>query len=374
MKKTLTVLWATLGAAILFVWLVPLIPMPQDAKFSAAQLTAITLIHIGAAVIFIMGTAGFKRELKTAYILISVASVALALGTLQFPIIGALNAFDSPWVKYGGVDTFFITTGIFNYLGVRRFARLVGVRGWLTGFGWVVLFWVLAAGASVVLPSERTDFSGGPFHASVAVYTFELATIVITTSLVYRIRQLTSALYHKALSLLLASYLIVVAAGALHVTTFLFVSYDHWYTTKAVGSLPYIISGALLLLAGVEFNRIRFAEKLQPATTKASSSSQKASKRTAIDVITTVAALASNPSAIDPLLDEVRAITSQLGPQQTLSEAQQAKLADVYLKLESFLVNKEPVRQFREQDLRQMIEVRFKGSMHEPAFWNRLKI
>jgi hypothetical protein len=74
--------------------------------------------------------------------------------------------------------------------------------------------------------------------------------------------------------------------------------------------------------------------------------------KTVLDMVTNTAALASNSSEIDPILDKVRAITSRNTPGQVLSAADEDILLGVYLGLEVYLTTKEPIRTFTKEELR----------------------
>jgi flagellar biosynthesis component FlhA len=74
--------------------------------------------------------------------------------------------------------------------------------------------------------------------------------------------------------------------------------------------------------------------------------------KTVLDLVTSTAALASNPAQIDPILDSVRSITSQVVPGQVLSDGDEAKIIEVYLRLEQYLITQEPIRNFTKEELR----------------------
>lgn len=98
-----------------------------------------------------------------------------------------------------------------------------------------------------------------------------------------------------------------------------------------------------------------------------SKTSSQAEISSAIDMTTHAASLASNPNDIDLLIDRVRNITSKLQPGQTLSEADNQELIDIYLRLETYLTTKEPIRNFSKEDLRAKLspELRKQVAYHE---------
>jgi hypothetical protein len=94
----------------------------------------------------------------------------------------------------------------------------------------------------------------------------------------------------------------------------------------------------------------------------------------AIDVVTYVASLASDPTAIDPILDPMRELTSRIQPGQPLSQADQTTLAGVCQRLQIYLVEKDPLRSFDKAALQQKISQKFpKPDAAEATFWTKLK-
>lgn len=69
-------------------------------------------------------------------------------------------------------------------------------------------------------------------------------------------------------------------------------------------------------------------------------------------MVTHAAGLVSNSSAIDTLLDDVRAITVKLQPGENPSDKDSQILIEVYLKIEHYLITKEPIRTFTLKELR----------------------
>lgn len=109
-----------------------------------------------------------------------------------------------------------------------------------------------------------------------------------------------------------------------------------------------------------------FGSKPSPATTESAS---------AVDVVTYLASLASDPMAINPMLDVLRTITARLGPDKPLTVDQQKALAVVFHELEQYLLTKEPFRAFDKQSLKSKIDARF--PIHNPdqeVFWENIKL
>jgi len=84
-----------------------------------------------------------------------------------------------------------------------------------------------------------------------------------------------------------------------------------------------------------------------------------------LDVVNYTASLASNPKAIDTILDTVRLITSELQRDEPLSAHQQEELIKVYLNLERYLTSKEPLRAFRADELRRKFTPELLEQLHK---------
>jgi hypothetical protein len=93
----------------------------------------------------------------------------------------------------------------------------------------------------------------------------------------------------------------------------------------------------------------------------------------AIDVVTYIASLASEPKAIDPLLDSLREVTSRIKPGTPLSDIDQKTLASVCRQLITYLLEKDQLRTFDKATLQQKISQKFpQPSPAEKAFWTQL--
>lgn len=73
---------------------------------------------------------------------------------------------------------------------------------------------------------------------------------------------------------------------------------------------------------------------------------------TLLDLVTSLAGLASNPQDIADTVEPVRIITAHLEPGEAPSAADEAKLVDVYRQLETYITTKEPLRAFTKDGLR----------------------
>jgi len=82
-----------------------------------------------------------------------------------------------------------------------------------------------------------------------------------------------------------------------------------------------------------------------------------------IERITYTASLATNPKAIDSILDSFRDVTVRIDPAKPLSSSDHAKLVKVQHELEKYLVQKETLRSFTAESLRLQIEQHLQGNV-----------
>lgn len=77
--------------------------------------------------------------------------------------------------------------------------------------------------------------------------------------------------------------------------------------------------------------------------------------RTPLELVISAAALVSNPTQVDQLLDKVRVLTASLEPGQQPAPADEHMLLGIYLQLETYLTTTEPLRRFTKEELRSRV-------------------
>lgn len=83
-----------------------------------------------------------------------------------------------------------------------------------------------------------------------------------------------------------------------------------------------------------------------------SSSQQSEIMTTALDLAKTAAGFASNQSDIEYLLYEIRQISSSSSSGALLTQADEAALFNIYLRIEHYLMTADPIRTFNKDELR----------------------
>lgn len=93
-----------------------------------------------------------------------------------------------------------------------------------------------------------------------------------------------------------------------------------------------------------------------------------------VDIVIYATSLASNPVLVEPYTEKLREITAKIQPgEKKISSEIQSALAVLYLEIEKYLIEKEPVKKMTTEALRENIKEKF--SMLEstsPVFWKHI--
>jgi hypothetical protein len=316
----------------------------------------VTLIS-GGAILFLKGVREFKSGLRAAYRWFAVGLILFGASLLQWPIVALTGKYGDFWASSGAVIIPFAFATAFMYIGMRRFARLLGVSTILLS----IPFSVGAVSASAVLSGVLAHFvalNNGP-GIDTETYT---ATVAWSTGygflawlLILKIWRVIGAEYRKPMRWLLWALGALVVSGSHEYVTSYFLSENDWYVYWGASLWPFIIAGFLFLRAGYAF----IAGYGESAQTSGAAEGDKS--RGYIDGIILVANLASRPPDIDAALDGLRKVTSRLAPGAGLSEEQYAQLVAVYLNLEHYLTTLDPLRNFTKEQLRTRITPAFRA-------------
>ncbi|HKX73525.1 MAG TPA: hypothetical protein VJM32_05900 [Candidatus Saccharimonadales bacterium] len=156
-----------------------MLPLPStwqgaavDFHLALAGSTVAAVLHMSAAVLFVMSLGAYKAELRFAYGIIAFSIVLTALGTLQLPLLDALGLMNSAWAVSGLITLPFLVAGLGVYIGARGFAKLVGVQ-------------TILAKASVVLPAVVVLITLSSFLPHAAISQTEVAFDVSNSVLLW---------------------------------------------------------------------------------------------------------------------------------------------------------------------------------------------
>ncbi len=325
----------------------------KEYKIATATVALLAWLHISAALLFLMGIKGFKEQFRKAYKAICVGLFVYGLSLLQFPIIATLNLWQSTWSQYGGKAYPLILATLALFAGFRNFALALGIRSWITSYFTLLYIPFVALPTALLAPPERriemvTNIMCGLLGIVVMALSVR---VYLAAGPAYKksLRWLSIALVVYVIGLLIPSVIIAlrVLEGA--------------YT-----AFPFAITGVLLVTAGYSFNKI--GESFFSANDKASSGSAKP-----VDALIFLASLASNPTEISPIMDDLREITADTSDGRPFTPEEQARLVKVYQRLVGYLAEQDQLRVFDKPLLIQKLHKRFPVTNPSDAwFWQNV--
>jgi len=271
---------------------------------------------------------------------------------LQLAIIAVLDAWESAWATGGALLGFFVLGTFFMHLSMRQLARPLEVKGWLTSV-WIV--GGISLGVAVASWAASTkllqyDLEGITFYEAAMGWAGAYATFAAL--LAWKIRRNIGPRYSTALRWQTMAFVAFVL-GAIHeIVTTWFLTTGDWYEDYGVYLWGFIASAVLFLRASYEF-RLLTAHQDNAVVATATTD------RDYIDSLVAVANLASNPRAIDPIMDDMRVITSSLPQDGALSGSQRSQLVTVYRKLEEYLTHRDPLRTYTQDEVREQVKPGF---------------
>jgi hypothetical protein len=323
-------------------------------------------VHVLAALFFFLGLAGFKQEFRATYRLIAIGVIVIGFSLLASPIVTFFDLWDKWPMELGIPNLAFVPAVIVIFIGIRTFFRKFEVVSIWNSLAFNLMFVMDGIALVVLMPHKASHLGELYYDFGNALFALTVFSLIATASNIFVVRRLISPSYARVLSWLGGGLVF----EALLVGTSLILKAFGIDTRVAAGGLqdflllaaaPYVISGYLFYRLTAD---IRTAPIIQ-------------SNATAVDIIVYVASLASNPKAVDDILDGLRLVTAHLQPGQTLSATDQATLGEVYLRLEHYLTAEEKLRSFTAPQLRKRVYDRFKvadTADTNRTFWEKLPL
>lgn len=311
--------------------------------------------HTGGAMLLLTNLDVYKAKLRRSYIVMALGALVTGAGTLQISILTLTNLWMTPYGRSGATMLPFVLSGVLLYLAMRSFAKLVVVKHFMTR-AWVVLPGaILLAALSTLLPHMHDpNLTEASYDVLVAISVWSGSLILCAGWLAINVKRHAGAHYAHAMTWLTRALIF----------SSLVLIYQAFYTIVNVGFNPIlslisntiiIVSGLIWVRAGYAFALTKYYDEDIPLMRflfdrQAAQSSD--GPRTVIDMVTYAAELVSNSRDIDPLLDDLRAVTARLKPGEHPSSADTKSLVGVYLKIEQYLTTKEALRTFTADELR----------------------
>jgi hypothetical protein len=338
--------------------MVPLLLLPpvnsQAVGIDSALLFIIPIFvtQAGALWYFLTSIKAFQHKLRVAYYLLVAGLVMFCLAQLQLPVTILLSILEiDPTLVQLLLLVPYIFGTLVMYISMRKFAKLLQVHSKWASWGVAIPFGLGLAIISQLLPMQVVPEVPESPQFILALIAWSGAFGVAAAMVAWRIRSTISQTYKPLMSSLTTAFA-VFGVGYLLVVLFQTVgsyapAFLDFYTRFNLWLLPLTVVSALLLRAGQHLRMISrqygvLADNASP-----------------VEVVVEIAGLASDTRAIDPIIDPIRAITATQDAGAELSSQETAKVVAAYLKLEDYLVTKEPLRTFDRDNLRGHLPTRF---------------
>lgn len=305
-----------------------------------------------SAVWFMVSLRQFKVSLRKAYILLGVGLICFSLAMLQVAVIALLDEWNSAWATGGGLLLIFVLGTFFMHLSMRQLARTLEMKGILTSLWAVGGISIVVAVISWAVSTQLLQYN----LDGIAIYEGAMgwagAYAACAALLAHQIKKVIGPRYNNAIRWQTWAF-VAFTLGAIHeiVTTWYLTTGD-WYEDYGVYLWGFIGAAVLFLRASYEFRLLTAREDNAGTATVTTD-------RDYIDSLIAVANLASNPRAIDPIMDDMRVITSSLPKDGLLSGSQKSQLVTVYRKLEDYLMCQDPLRTYAQNEVREQVKPGF---------------
>ncbi len=348
--------------------------MPAPAGQSAgtfhgefATSLMVVVLNLGAAALFLVSLGGFSAKLKLAYVAMCAAFVAQSIGFVQIPLLSIAGELGSAWVKQGWVVLPFLSSALLTYFGVRGFARLFGVRGWLTSISLTQAIVVAVAVLLTFMPHAPWHESEFSFDATIALEVISGLECTFAAMLAFQVSRQSSQLYKLPMQLLTAGLISEIASVLIQVPAAFLLTNGLDLTANGTAIAPQVVGGVILVWAAVAFHGVPSREQaaLPSAVSEAG--------RTALDAVMSLASLVSAPAGIESSSETLRVITSNLQPGQAISPEDEDRLAQCYLAIESYLDKRELVRPQPVAAMRNRTELVYGEALTQSKFWQTVR-
>ncbi len=180
-----------------------IVPAQNLKTFTTTDLVMILasgVLDLGAAVVIVSALGEYKTKMRLAYGALAFSIIAAVIGTIQIPIIEALDLDSSAWAQSGGIVLPYMAASLGIYMSMRGFARLIGVTGWLTRASVILPLGVALAIASIWFPHVPVTTDEIKFDASNVIETWSGALYVAAGILMLKVRKKIGAHYVSAVS------------------------------------------------------------------------------------------------------------------------------------------------------------------------------
>lgn len=337
----------SLGAGLLYMDRGPILQVTLILSLMAA------LFNLLAIPFFLVGMGTFKSELQRAYIILSFGIGLFGLAQAQLPIVSLFNW--GFWIDSGGIAVPYLLGVIGIFWGTRIFARLLSIKNFWTSPLFAIIASIVLTVVAFTIPHVKVISDEFSYHLALDLSVLNSIFITLAAISAFQIRNKIGSAYTVSMNWLFAALAAFSFAGWQYTLVQLTLTTGNWYYDYSFVIIPFIVGALLLIVSGNKLNAIGETSSLPKTTSRVS----------ILDIVTYIASLASNPTDIDVVLDDVRNITSRIAPGQPLSVGDVKRLQSVYIRIESYLIGSDPLRVFTHDELETIISKQFRLSQND---------
>jgi hypothetical protein len=228
----------------------------QEFYFSLCANILTFVLHVGAAAFFLLSLTVYKAKLRTAFTGIVLGIVLIALGTLQLPVLDAINGWNSSYVTGGFVGLPFLLSGLLAYFGAAQFGKLVGTGGLAANKFVVIPASVATAALTLLIPHVETTVDELTFDASNFILGWTATLLIASAVVFFRVASKSGAHYKNALAWLSLALLGSTSCLIIAITDTLISTAVRDPLTEALNILT-IVAGLIWLKAGYAFTKTK---------------------------------------------------------------------------------------------------------------------
>jgi hypothetical protein len=255
-RKSLGYSAAVLIAAICSL---PVIVIPSSFSFWDRLFIAAPIFILATALLncwfYLSSLQNFKPQLRRVFIYFCVGSIVLGVQFVHFISIRLLHQEQDSLYKYGGLTIFASIALLAIYIGLRKYARILGIQSHFTSAGLIVGVQAVAAAAAFAVPFLLAVPEKGYFGFSV----FSLFTLMVSAAFgvgtSYAIMRNVTAAYAASMKWLFLFTISAYLGPLVYVTTIMVrgeLSGSALGAALAVCALPPML---LLMYSGYSFKK-----------------------------------------------------------------------------------------------------------------------
>lgn len=248
-----TLLVALVGGALAMT--IPDSVMSVTVKVTLAMTLFLAILHLGAVGMFWSGLRNFKDEIRQAYLPICIGIGLVGVTLLQIPVAVWFGEDDSIWFRYITSSVTVPIAGVLFYAGMRRFARIGGIKSRLLSARLVFALCVALTAIVIVLP-RPSDLPLSVIIPSLTILTVGATLSFVTATITAKVRRALSVAYRRPMAWFAAMLLVSAFSCVQYAGLQMFATLDRPYDPSGLAIIPLFVSGFVIVKAGASFRKI----------------------------------------------------------------------------------------------------------------------